>query len=130
MPCNARNAIRAGMLQAIPQSTDAITKTAMPISITGLRPIRSENFAKIGTVTAWASKKIENSQGNWLNPPRSSTIEGTAVAKMVASMAISPTLSMMEPSTGPRSDRRPTPARVISDWAMTTGNRIRGLSIP
>ena len=49
---------------------------------------------------------------------------------MVASMAISPTLNMMQPSTGPRSERSPTSARVISDWAMTSGNRIARLSIP
>src|SRR4051794_12753579 len=38
---------------------------------------------------------------------------------MVESMAISPTLSMMESRTGPRSERNPTSARETSDSAMT-----------
>ena len=40
---------------------------------------------------------------------------------MVASIAISPTLSITESRIGPRSDRRPTDAREIVcsvDWAM------------
>src|SRR5690349_18982977 len=64
---------------------------------------------------------MENSQGNWANPPRSRTIEGTAVARMVESMAISPTLSMMDSRTGPRSDRKPTSALVTS-VCVTTGD--------
>ena len=40
---------------------------------------------------------------------------GTAVARIVASMAMSPVASMSAPSTGPRSDRSPTEARSIED---------------
>ena len=68
----------------------------------GLRPTRSESLAKIGTETAWASRKIENSHGNWEKPPRSSTIEGTAVARMVESRATRATLSITDPRIGPR----------------------------
>ncbi len=38
---------------------------------------------------------------------------GTAVARMVESIATRPTLSITESRIGPRSDRRPTSARVI-----------------
>ncbi len=116
-PCTARKAISAGMLQANPQPIEPSTKAATPISMIGLRPTRSESLAKIGTETAWASRKIENNHGNCANPPRSSTIEGTAVARMVESRATSATLSITEPRIGPRSDRRPTSARVIVSWA-------------
>src|SRR5688572_7118787 len=56
---------------------------------------------------------MENSQGNWAKPPRSSTMAGTAVARMVESMATNPTLSITDSRMGPRSDLRPTSARVI-----------------
>ncbi len=49
-----------------------------------------------------------------MNPPRSSTTAGTAVARIVASIATSPMLSMTARRIGPRSLRRPTLARVIS----------------
>ena len=52
------------------------------------------------------------------------------MAKIVASMAINPTLSMIEPSTGPRSERRPTSARVISDWAISVANPAALPTIP
>ena len=51
-PCRARNAIRAGMLQAKPQRIEPAMNTPTPMSITGLRPTMSENLPKIGTVTA------------------------------------------------------------------------------
>ena len=44
-PCRARKAINAGMLQARPQSTEATTNTAIPMSMIGLRPTWSENLA-------------------------------------------------------------------------------------
>ena len=100
-PCSARKAISAGMLQASPQRIEPRTNAPTPISMIGLRPYWSLNLAKIGTETAWASRKIENSQGNWAKPPRSLTIEGTAVARMVESMATSPTLSMTEQQDRP-----------------------------
>ncbi len=112
-PCSARKAISAGMLQARPQRIEPRMNAPTPISMIGLRPYWSLNLAKIGTDTAWASRKIEKSHGNWAKPPRSSTIEGTAVARMVESMATSPTLSMTDSRIGPRSERRPTSARVI-----------------
>ena len=55
-PCRARNAIRAGMLQAMPHKIEPSTKRPMPTSMIGLRPMRSVNLAKIGTDTAWASR--------------------------------------------------------------------------
>src|SRR5690349_20873105 len=65
---------------------------------------------------------MENSHGKDVKPPRSSTTEGTAVARIVASIATSPTLSMTASSTGPRSLRRPTAergTRVV--WVLTPG---------
>ena len=50
---------------------------------------------------------MENSHGNWENEPRSRTIEGTAVARIVASSATSAVQSMSPIRTGPRSERRP-----------------------
>ncbi|GAA0498889.1 hypothetical protein Ade02nite_83730 [Paractinoplanes deccanensis] len=43
-----------------------------------------------------------------MKPPMSSTIEGTAVARIVESIAISAVESMTAARTGPRSDRSPT----------------------
>ena len=101
------------MLQARPHRIEPRMNVPTPMSMIGLRPNWSLNLAKIGTDTDWASRNTENSHGNWAKPPRSSTIEGTAVAKMVESMATSPTLSITEARMGPRSDRSPTSARVI-----------------
>ena len=44
MPWMARKTISAGMLQAMPHSTEPSTNSAMPASITGLRPRRSESL--------------------------------------------------------------------------------------
>ena len=129
-PWIARKAISAGMLHASPHRIEPRTNVPTPNSMIGLRPNWSESLAKIGTETAWASRKIENSQGNWANPPRSSTIEGTAVARMVESRATSATLSITEPRIGPRSERRPTSARVIVCWATYSGNPSHSPAIP
>ena len=43
-PWIARNAISAGMLHAAPQSTEPSRNSAMPSSMTGLRPSRSANL--------------------------------------------------------------------------------------
>ena len=51
---------------------------------------------------------MENSHGNWEKPPTSFTMEGTAVARIVDSMAMSPVVSMRAMRMGPRSDRKPT----------------------
>src|SRR5689334_18522088 len=63
---------------------------------------------------------MENSQGNCENPPRSLTTDGTEVAMMVLSRATSAVLSMRAVSTGPRSERKPTPrdgaAEVVVTW--------------
>jgi hypothetical protein len=56
MPCTARNAISAGMLQAKPQRMEPARKSPTPINMTGLRPTRSLNLPKIGTATACASR--------------------------------------------------------------------------
>ena len=124
-PCRPRKTIRAGMLQASPQPIEPSTNIPTPNSMTGLRPNWSESLAKIGTETAWASRKIENSQGNCANPPRSSTIDGTAVARMVESSATSPTLSITPSRIGPRAERSPTSARGIVCWATSSDN-LRG----
>ena len=64
----------------------------------------------------------EARQGNWAKPPRSLTIDGTAVARMVASIAISPTLSITNrhqnrSAFGPEDlDAREIVCSV--DWAM------------
>src|SRR6476469_9950273 len=55
---------------------------------------------------------MENSHGNDVNPPRSETTDGTAVARIVASIATSPMLSITASRIGPRSLRSPTSARV------------------
>ncbi|GAA0383537.1 hypothetical protein GCM10009530_37980 [Microbispora corallina] len=57
---------------------------------------------------------MENSHGNCEKPPRSPTTDGTAVAMIVLSSATRPVQSMMAASTGPRSDLRPTPVRVVA----------------
>ena len=80
----------------------------MPKRMIGLRPTVSASFEYTGTDTAWASRKIEKSHGNCEKPPMSATIEGTAVARIVASMATRPVESMSAMSTGPRSERNPT----------------------
>jgi hypothetical protein len=129
-PCRARKAISAGMLQARPHRIEPRTKAPTPTSMIGLRPNWSESLAKIGMETAWASRKMENNQGNWANPPRSSTIDGTAVARIVDSSATSPTLSITAPRIGPRAERRPTSAWEIVCWAMCSGNSDRWRCIP
>src|SRR3954453_2879424 len=53
---------------------------------------------------------MENSHGNWVKPPTSCTIEGTAVAMIVLSRATSPVVSISAPRTGPRSDLKPMPS--------------------
>src|SRR5215218_2522277 len=63
----------------------------------------------MGTETAWASRYAEKSHGNDSNPPKSRTIDGTAVATMVESMATSPVDSIRAIRMGPRSERNPTP---------------------
>ena len=113
-PWTTRNTIRLVMLQARPHIREPVRNSAIPTSITGLRPMRSATFPYIGTETACASRYAENSHGNWVKPPRSPTIAGTAVARMVASMATRPMLSITASRIGPRSLRRPTLARVIS----------------
>ena len=55
---------------------------------------------------------MENSHGKLLNPPSSPTIVGTAVARMVASIATRPVVTMIAMRMGPRSERNPTPAAV------------------
>jgi hypothetical protein len=65
---------------------------------------------------------MENSQGNWANPPRSFTIDGTAVARMVESIATSPVLSMSAMRIGPRSERKPTLLAVLLGFGVLTGS--------
>jgi hypothetical protein len=68
----------------------------------------------MGTETAWASRYAENSHGNEENPPTSRTIDGTAVATMVESIATRPVDSIKAMRMGPRSERNPTPwARAV-----------------
>src|SRR3954451_24291832 len=69
---------------------------------------------------------MENIQGNDVNPPRSATTEGTAVARIVASMATRPMLSITASRMGPRSLRRPTDARLTraSGEAVTSGQPV------
>ena len=99
------------MLQARPQSTLPTRNNPIPSSMIGLRPTTSASFAYTGTDTAWASRYTENSQGNCAKPPTSRTIDGTAVARIVASMAMRPVDTMSASRMGPRSERRPTAAR-------------------
>ena len=56
---------------------------------------------------------MEKSHGNELNPPRSLTMDGTAVARIVESMATRPVVNMRAIRMGPRSERNPTPAAVF-----------------
>jgi hypothetical protein len=51
-------------------------------------------------------------------------MDGTAVARTVASMATSPVLSITEMSTGPRSDRNPTAAAEV-EWELKVGKPAR-----
>src|SRR5919107_5209870 len=69
---------------------------------------------------------MENSQGNCENPPSSRTTDGTAVARMVESMATSAVASITESRIGPRSLRRPIVDRSILGalvWLTSGGNR-------
>src|SRR5690349_17042909 len=66
---------------------------------------------------------MENSQGNWVKPPRSSTTDGTAVARIVASMATNDVDSITASSTGPRSERRPTAERATRSGGTEDDNR-------
>ena len=66
-----------------------------------------------------------------MKPPRSPTTAGTAVARIVASIATSPTLSITASRIGPRSLRSPTSARLIAGVAVTSGgNRPGPGSVP
>src|SRR4051794_3253434 len=110
-PYNARNAMSAGMLHATPHSTLPSRNNPIPNSSSGLRPNVSASLAYTETDTVWASRYTENSHGNCVYPPMSRTIEGTAVARIVASIAMRPVDTMRASRIGPRSERRPTPAR-------------------
>ena len=99
------------MLHATPHSTLPTRNRPIPSRMIGLRPTVSASLAYTDTDTAWASRYTENSHGNCANPPTSPTIDGTAVARIVASMAIRPVDTMRASRTGPRSERRPTPLR-------------------
>src|SRR6476646_3338547 len=73
---------------------------------------------------------MENSQGNCEKDPRSPTIEGTAVARIVASRATSAVDSISAMSTGPRSDRSPTAAGFSGFWvAVISGANPPGASL-
>src|ERR1700754_3603589 len=63
---------------------------------------------------------MENSQGNWEKPPTSPTMDGTAVAMMVLSRATRPVQSIRAASTGPRSERKPTPLEVAGGLVVVT----------
>ena len=53
---------------------------------------------------------MENSHGNDEKPPRSATIVGTAVARIVESIATRLVVIMIAMRIGPRSERKPTPS--------------------
>ena len=121
MPCTARKMINVSMLHANPHSTDPTRNAAIPANITGRRPTTSDSLPYSGVVTAVVSRYTENSHGKCENPPRSRTTDGTAVAMIVLSSATSPVASITDASTGPRSDRSPTPRRSVKvASAMTT----------
>src|SRR6478736_3315557 len=63
----------------------------------------------MGTLTACVSRYTENSHGKLVKPPRSATMVGTAVARIVASTATRPVVTMIAMRIGPRSVRKPTP---------------------
>ncbi len=65
----------------------------------------------------------ENSHGNWAKPPMPATMDCTAVAMTVESMATRPVESIMASSSGPRSDRRPMPA--LSTFATCSPDLVR-----
>ena len=56
-----------------------------------------------------------------MKPPRSSTTAGTAVARIVESIATRPMLSITASRIGPRSLRSPTSARRDPGVAVTYG---------
>jgi hypothetical protein len=55
-PCTARKMISESMLHAAPHRIEPSRNSAMPTSMTGLRPTMSENFPYSGTEIAWASR--------------------------------------------------------------------------
>jgi hypothetical protein len=59
-----------------------------------------------------------------VNPPRSSTTAGTAVARIVESIATRPRLSITASRIGPRSLRKPTLAREIGGLVTYGGNPV------
>src|SRR5450830_2184088 len=87
MPWIRRNTIIAGIDQAKPASTEPTTKIAIPASITGLRPYRSDSLPNTTVIAVWVSKNEENTQLYKCKPPSCVTICGMAVATMVASSA-------------------------------------------
>ncbi len=101
-PCRARNAIRLTMLQAAAHSADPVRNTMVPTIRIGLRPHRSASFPYTGMVTVWVSRYAENTQLNSVNPPRSRTTCGIAVATIVLSMADRAMLTISAARTGRR----------------------------
>lgn len=66
-----------------------------------------------------------------MNPPRSATTLGTAVARIVASIATSPVLSITARRIGPRSLRSPTSRLLIPVVVVTCKDKaIWALIIP
>src|SRR6476661_6240055 len=88
----------------------------------------------MGTDTAWASRYTENSQGNCEKPPRSATMDGTAVATIVESSATSDVASISDAKIGPRSERRPTAAVTVASpfliRNLTQANRPLWIALP
>src|SRR4051812_4122988 len=64
---------------------------------------------------------MENSHGKLENPPRSATIVGTAVARIVESIATRLVVIMIAMRIGPRLDRKPTPSAAVVVSAVLTG---------
>jgi hypothetical protein len=89
--------------------------------MTGLRPNRSLSWRRSAR-RRLVEQVDRNSQGNCAKPPRSSTMAGTAVARMVESMATRPTLSITDSRIGRASTagRRQPGCRARLGSAMTT----------
>ncbi len=108
-PWTARQLISHGIPWARPQSMEAITKVAAAIWKSRLRPNWSPNLPASTVAIVSARRYDETTHDRWPPPPRSPTIEGSAVETMVWSSAASSipsatvvkTRMMVRWSTGP-----------------------------
>ena len=102
----------------------------MPSSMIGLRPTQVGELA-VDRHRDRLGQQVDREQPRELGEPAEVVDDdGTAVARMVASIATSPTLSITASRIGPRSDRSPTLARSIRSVVISVANVCDLTTIP